>query len=321
MPASGKIVASERMIPLPMAVPRCSWNLSMAATMSSRFCVGGWTTAAVPAKDTTPTRTPRGRSATNALAASCAATSRFGSTSLARMLPDTSMARMMVCCCIGSLTMAAGRATATSIVSKRQQEEQRRQVAPEALTCGHRLLHDAQARVPERRPLLPPEQENIDGDQRRHGRHQPEHVGPQERHDRLRSRCAGSVPPPANLAAPLPEIGEAQDRVDQIVVRGQLECVHARVAERRSERVLASLRGRGEALPEPAVVGVEEHLLTGLGVLDDEQPEVRQIHLQGVVDAHRQDLMPLREVCQRRRPAGRADEVRDENTSDRRGMT
>ena len=59
-------------------------------------------------------RTLRGRSATKALAASCAAMSRFGCTSAARMLPDTSIASTMVCSCSGRLTIAAGRATASS---------------------------------------------------------------------------------------------------------------------------------------------------------------------------------------------------------------
>ena len=104
------------MMPLPVAVARCSWKRSIAAIMSSRLLVGACTTAAVPAKATTPTRTSRGRSVTKALAASCAATIRLGSTSVARMLPDTSIARMMVRCDSGSVITAIGRAIATSKV-------------------------------------------------------------------------------------------------------------------------------------------------------------------------------------------------------------
>ena len=88
MPASGKIVARETMMPLPIAVPRCSWNRSMAARISSRFWVGVCTTAAVAAKDTTPMRTFEGCSATKAFAAACAAEIRLGCTSMARMLPE-----------------------------------------------------------------------------------------------------------------------------------------------------------------------------------------------------------------------------------------
>jgi hypothetical protein len=65
----------DTMMPLPVAVARCSWKRSMAATRSSRLCVGGCTTWAVPAKATMPTRTLRGSSARKALAASCDATS------------------------------------------------------------------------------------------------------------------------------------------------------------------------------------------------------------------------------------------------------
>jgi hypothetical protein len=114
MPASGNSVASDSTMPLPMAVPRCNWKRSIAATTSSRLSVGACTTAAVPAKDTTASRTVRGNSATKALAASCAAVMRFGSTSVARMLPDTSIASTIVSCCEGSLITACGRAIASS---------------------------------------------------------------------------------------------------------------------------------------------------------------------------------------------------------------
>ncbi len=112
MPWSGNSVASEITIALPVAVARCSWKRSMAVTRSSRLMVGSCATCAEPAKATMPTFTWRGRSAMNALAAFCAATSRFGCTSVARMLPETSIARMMVCWLEGSVTTATGRAAA-----------------------------------------------------------------------------------------------------------------------------------------------------------------------------------------------------------------
>ncbi|MNT93587.1 hypothetical protein D3C72_2350950 [compost metagenome] len=49
-----------------------------------------------------------------ALAAFCAAVRRSGSTSVARMLPDTSMASMMVWSCEGKVMTANGRAAASS---------------------------------------------------------------------------------------------------------------------------------------------------------------------------------------------------------------
>ncbi len=115
MPSSGNNSASDTTIALPMAVARCSWNLSIAATRSSRLSVGGCTTCAEPAKATIPTRTLRGSSARNALAAFCDATRRLGLTSVARMLPDTSMARMMVSWVDGRVITANGRDAATSI--------------------------------------------------------------------------------------------------------------------------------------------------------------------------------------------------------------
>ena len=54
-----------------------------------------------------------GWSATKARAAFCAATILLGWTSVARMLPETSIARMIVSYCEGSVSVACGRATAT----------------------------------------------------------------------------------------------------------------------------------------------------------------------------------------------------------------
>ena len=117
IPASGNSVASETTMALPVAVARWSWNESIAVTRSSRLVVGSCATCALPAKATMPTFTVRGNSLMKLLAASCAATSRLGSTSAARMLPDTSIARMMVSRWDGSMTIALGRASATSITT------------------------------------------------------------------------------------------------------------------------------------------------------------------------------------------------------------
>jgi hypothetical protein len=62
-----------------------------------------------------PTLTLRGSSVRKAFAAFCAATRRLGLTSVARMLPETSMARMMVSWVIGRLTTANGRDAANSM--------------------------------------------------------------------------------------------------------------------------------------------------------------------------------------------------------------
>jgi hypothetical protein len=79
--------------------------------------VGACATVAVPANATTPMRTFSGCSATNCFAAFCAAISRFGSTSVARMLPEMSIARITVSCCVGSVIVACGRAIARSMAA------------------------------------------------------------------------------------------------------------------------------------------------------------------------------------------------------------
>jgi hypothetical protein len=57
-------------------------------------------------------------------------------------------------------------------------------------------------------------------------------------------------------------------------------------------------------------VRVDEKLLAGLGVLHHEQPQVGQVHLQRVVQAHRDQLVAAREQRERLGPARRADEIR-----------
>ena len=73
----------------------------------------------------------------NAFAAFCDATSRLGWTSVARMLPETSIARITVCCCDGSVTTAVGRAmpmiNAASDSSSTAGGTWRRQRAPGAI--------------------------------------------------------------------------------------------------------------------------------------------------------------------------------------------
>ena len=63
---------------------------------SSRSSVGGTTTSASFEKETTPTRKPSGRPSTNELAASRAAVIRSGSTSVASIEPELSIARITV---------------------------------------------------------------------------------------------------------------------------------------------------------------------------------------------------------------------------------
>jgi hypothetical protein len=113
--------------------------------MSSRLCVGDCTTDAVAANETTPIRVDLGCSATKARAASCAAAMRLGFTSVARMLPETSIDRITVSCCDGSVTTAAGRAMARIISVKAARNmsggtwRRRRWLAPSASFITERL--------------------------------------------------------------------------------------------------------------------------------------------------------------------------------------
>ena len=60
------------------------------------------------------------------------------------------------------------------------------------------------------------------------------------------------------LAAPLAQIGEPQNCIDEIIVGGQLQRVHARPSESRPKLLLTPLGRSREALPESAIVGVDE---------------------------------------------------------------
>jgi len=118
-------------------------------------------------------------------------------------------------------------------------------------------------------PSSSAQQENVDGNERRTAISSQSMSG-------HRNVMTGSGPrawaafrrPPVGCAA----CGDRQTSGScrEVIIRGQLERVHTRAAERRAERLLAPLGRRGEALPERAVVGVDKHLLARLGVLDDQ---------------------------------------------------
>jgi hypothetical protein len=63
----------------------------------------------------------------------------------------------------------------------------------------------------------------------------------------------GQAAPCRQLTAPLAQVGEAQDGIDQIVVGGELEGVDARAAERRAQFGLAPLCRRREAPAKAAI--------------------------------------------------------------------
>jgi hypothetical protein len=81
--------------------------------------------------------------------------------------------------------------------------------------------------------------------------------------------AAGSEP-----AAPLAHIGEAKDRIHQIIVGRELQCVDAGVAKSHAQLGLSLRRGGREAPAKRPIAGIDVQLLAGLGVLDDDQTEV-----------------------------------------------
>ncbi len=83
-------------MPSPMAVVGASSRLSIARLTAPRSVVGGTTTSAVAAKVTSATLKRSGSSVVNSLAAAWAAAKRVGSTSVAIIERDTSIAMTMV---------------------------------------------------------------------------------------------------------------------------------------------------------------------------------------------------------------------------------
>ena len=86
----------------------------MAASTSALVVVGGWVTNPPSLKATTPISTESGWRSTKARAAVLAASIRVGSRSSARMLFDTSKARITVPSRRGSPTLTSGRPKATT---------------------------------------------------------------------------------------------------------------------------------------------------------------------------------------------------------------
>ena len=122
-----------------------------------------------------------------------------------------------------------------------------------------------------------------------------------------RQRAAGGEP-----GAALAQVGEAQDRGGEVVVGGEFQRIDAGARVGVADLGLAGARRLLEAAAEPPVVGVDEELLAGLGVLDQHHAEVGQRPLERVDDAHRDRLVAHRQAPERLRPARLADEVGDD---------
>ena len=194
------------------------------------------------------------------MAAFCAATSRLGCTSVARMLPDTSMARMMVCWLEGRVTTATGRAAASSMAAMASRNSTggmwRRIVWPAPMAS----LHDGQRGIAQRHLLLAAQQPARTGSTSS-GRasSSQRNCGPEEVHGRVSSRVqaarlqvGGHAAAGRQPGAPLAHLGEADDGVDQVAVGGQFERVDAGAHEAFAQLGFA-LRGNArEALAKAA---------------------------------------------------------------------
>ena len=110
-----KMASSEVRMPRPIAVPRCGRRREIAAFTASLSSVGAWTIAALSENETTPMRAAGLCLSTKVIAAAFAASIRFGLTSSACMLPETSMARITVPSSLGSVTTDCGRASPMSM--------------------------------------------------------------------------------------------------------------------------------------------------------------------------------------------------------------
>ena len=101
-------------MPLPIAVRRPVARLRSASRSVSPSVVGAWTSSAKPLNATIPIWVVDPWCWMKAAAAASAAWSRLGGMSVEHMLPETSIARMIVVWLVGTLTISTGRATATA---------------------------------------------------------------------------------------------------------------------------------------------------------------------------------------------------------------
>ena len=153
--------------------------------MSSRFSVGTWAIMALDENATRPMRTLRGCSDTKVRAAVCRRDAVSVPHTWARMLAETSIARTIVARSDGKVMTAAGRAKSDRHQYKRQIEQGRRQMAAQAGASGYRLLD--QAEIGERDGAFAPSQQPAVNERQGHEyREEPQHFGPEERHDRVK---------------------------------------------------------------------------------------------------------------------------------------
>ena len=106
------VASTDRAIASPRAVPPVGLRLAMASRTWPRSAVGATTRRASVEKAITPTRKAAGRLFTNEVAASLAAASRVGLTSVASIDLETSIVSITVASSRGTWSVIDGRASA-----------------------------------------------------------------------------------------------------------------------------------------------------------------------------------------------------------------
>ena len=227
--------------------------------------------------DADPDRAAAGRS-TKARAAAFAASIRVGSRSLARMLFETSKARITVPCRSGSARLTVGRASA-------------KQTSAIAAAKSANGMWRRQRRSPRRRRRDEPFGREPGGAL---GRARERHrVREDQQRARTRGRSSIHGEPSDISAPPLARLDDADERADEVVRRSTpRRCRRRRGASARAARPRAARRPR-EAAAELGVARVDDELLAGLGVLDDDHAGVGQLELARVEQADRDDLVAL----------------------------
>ena len=224
--------------------------------------------------------------------------SGVGSRSLARMLFETSKARITVPSRSGTGRFTVGRASPNTTRAIAGREERERDVAaPRGAAPARVGTSPSDARRAARRP------------RRRSGQHVGEH---EQRHDREQEQHPRRAERHQRAAA------SATRRCGRARGRGRPRSRPRRCRRRRGASAARSsasrcLAGLAQAVAELGVARVDRELLAGLGVLDHDHARVGQLVLARVEQPDRDDLVALGQLQQRALPSGRGDEVGEEN--------
>ena len=188
-------------IALPIAVRRPVASEAMTSSSTSSSFVGAWTISANPANATMPICVPLSWFSTKDEAASSAATSRLGGMSVAHMLRDTSIARTTVVRLVGTGTIAAGRAIASTRLpspSTNSANGRWRRIHDDRGTAT-RTSDRLEKRTPVRRRRSAPDP---DADEHRQHGEEHEQGRPQERHGIRPNQRSDATPPTRSSANP-----------------------------------------------------------------------------------------------------------------------